>query len=465
MSNVVTRFAPSPTGHLHIGGARTAIFSWLMARNAGGRFILRIEDTDRTRSKDEYTEAILASMKWLGLDWDDEPLYQSHREDVYNKYIDQLIDEGKAYYCECSPEKVEQMREEARAKGLKPKYNGCCRDRNLGPGENRVVRFRGPQDGRTVFKDIVKGSIAVDHAELDDMILRRTDGSPTYNLAVVVDDHEMGVTCVLRGDDHVNNTPRQILLYEALGWDVPEFGHVPMILGKDKKKLSKRHGAQSVMEYEQMGYLPEAVLNYLVRLGWSLGDEEIFTRDELVNKFPEGSFSKSPAAFDPDKLQWLNAHYIKEGDPRRLAELMLPLLAEKGLDDVDTDFLASVVPFFQTRAKMLGDLVDGSLFLLVQDDRLEYDEKAVAKCFTDEGRTHLKAVRERLAALEDFTAEATEAAVKGYIEENELKFKILGQPLRVALSGKTAGPGLGDTFVALGRERALNRIDLALANL
>lgn len=465
MSNVVTRFAPSPTGHLHIGGARTAIFSWLMARNAGGRFILRIEDTDRTRSKDEYTEAILASMKWLGLDWDDEPLYQSHREDVYNKYIDQLIDEGKAYYCECSPEKVEQMREEARAKGLKPKYNGCCRDRNLGPGENRVVRFRGPQDGRTVFKDIVKGSIAVDHAELDDMILRRTDGSPTYNLAVVVDDHEMGVTCVLRGDDHVNNTPRQILLYEALGWDVPEFGHVPMILGKDKKKLSKRHGAQSVMEYEQMGYLPEAVLNYLVRLGWSLGDEEIFTRDELVNKFPEGSFSKSPAAFDPDKLQWLNAHYIKEGDPRRLAELMLPLLAEKGLDDVDTDFLASVVPFFQTRAKMLGDLVEGSLFLLVQDDRLEYDEKAVAKCFTDEGRTHLKAVRERLAALEDFTAETTEAAVKGYIEENELKFKILGQPLRVALSGKTAGPGLGDTFVALGRERALNRIDLALANL
>ena len=286
MTQIITRFAPSPTGHLHIGGARTAIFCWLMARNSGGKFYLRIEDTDRERSLQEYTDSILASMRWLGLDWDGEPIYQHTRTDLYNTYVDRLLDSGHAYWCDCTPEAVEAMREEAREKGLKPKYNGCCRERGLGPGPGRVVRFKAPLDGQTVVDDLVKGAVTVDNAEMDDMVLRRPDNTPTYNLAVVVDDAEMGITHVLRGDDHLTNTPRQILIYQALGLPLPKFGHVPMILGPDKQKLSKRHGAKAVIEYQKDGLLPEALVNYLVRLGWSHGDDEIFTLRELIDKFP-----------------------------------------------------------------------------------------------------------------------------------------------------------------------------------
>ena len=285
MKKIVTRFAPSPTGHLHIGGGRTAIFCWLLARHFGGEFRLRIEDTDATRSRQEYTDSILASMKWLGLDWDGDLTYQSKRLDIYNAYIDRLLETGHAYWCECTPEEVEAMREEARAKGEKPRYNGKCRERGLTAGPGRVVRLRVPDEGRIVFDDMVKGPIAVDVSELDDMILRRTDGMPTYNMAVVVDDHEMGVTHVVRGDDHVSNTPKQILLYQALGFEVPTFGHVPMICGPDHQKLSKRHGARAVIEYEQDGLLPQALVNYLVRLGWSHGDQEIFSLKELVEFF------------------------------------------------------------------------------------------------------------------------------------------------------------------------------------
>ena len=306
MKEVVTRFAPSPTGHLHIGGGRTAIFNWLLARHFNGKFYLRIEDTDLLRSKKEYTDSILASMKWLGLDWDDEPVYQTGRTELYNKYVDKLLETGHAYWCDCSAEKVEEMREEARKIGAKPKYNGYCRNRNLGPGEGRCVRLKIPDTGKVIFDDLVKGRIATDVNELDDMVIRRSDGMPTYNMAVVVDDHEMGITHVIRGDDHISNTPKQILIYEALGLPVPVFGHVPMILGPDKKKLSKRHGARAVIEYEHDGMLPAALVNYLARLGWSHGDQEIFTKNELINFFDGRNLNPSSAAFDPSKLEWLD---------------------------------------------------------------------------------------------------------------------------------------------------------------
>ncbi|MDE7064040.1 MAG: glutamate--tRNA ligase, partial [Desulfovibrionaceae bacterium] len=321
MSKVVTRFAPSPTGHLHIGGARTAIFCWLLARHFGGEFRLRIEDTDLLRSKQEYTDSILASMRWLGLDWDGEPTYQTQRTDVYNKYVDRLLETGHAYWCSCTPEEVEAMREQARARGRKPRYDGRCRTRDVGPGEGHCVRLKAPVTGKVVFDDLVKGPIAVDVSELDDMVLRRSDGMPTYNMAVVVDDYEMGVTHVLRGDDHVSNTPKQILIYEALGLPLPRFGHVPMILGPDRQKLSKRHGARAVIEYEQDGLLPQALVNYLVRLGWSHGDQEIFAPDELVALFDGAGLNAAPAAFDPDKLQWLNAHYMRSMPPTELASM------------------------------------------------------------------------------------------------------------------------------------------------
>ena len=462
MTKVVTRFAPSPTGHLHIGGARTAIFSWLLSRHFDGEFVLRIEDTDRERSKQEFTDAILNSMSWLGLTWNGDPIYQSQRDDEYNKYIDQLLAEGKAYYCDCTPEEVEQMREDARAKGLKPKYNGKCRERKLQAGEGRVVRFKAPFDGRTVFEDLVKGSIAVENSELDDMIIRRGDGSPTYNLAVVVDDYTMGVSHVLRGDDHVNNTFKQILLYEALCWELPKFGHVPMILGSDRKKLSKRHGALSVMEYEKQGFLPQAVVNYLVRLGWSHGDQEKFTMEELIEKFSTDNLSSSAAGFDKEKLLWLNSQYMKETDDAELAVLVAPFVAELGYE-ANTEYLAKLTPLFKDRAKTLIELAEAMHFMLVADADLTFDEKAVAKALTEEGRQHLGNLREAFAALATFDKETSHDVMGNYVNDNGLKFKAVGPPLRVALVGAMGGPNLPDVMEVLGKERTLARLDRALA--
>ena len=354
MNKVVTRFAPSPTGHLHIGGARTAIFCWLLARHFGGEFHLRIEDTDLLRSKQEYTDSILASMRWLGLDWDGPLNYQTQRTELYNSYVDKLLETGHAYWCSCTPEEVEAMREKARAQGLKPRYNGCCRERNLGPGEGRCVRLKAPQAGKVVFDDMVKGRIAVDVSELDDMVIRRADGMPTYTMAVVVDDYEMGITHVIRGDDHVSNTPRQILIYEALGLPVPTFGHVPMILGPDRQKLSKRHGARAVIEYQNDGLLPQALVNYLVRLGWSHGDQEIFTQEELIKFFDGTSLNPAAAAFDPAKLEWINAHFMREMPLDELAKLVRPFVEKAGLPaDVADDKLAALCHMFRERA---GDL-------------------------------------------------------------------------------------------------------------
>ncbi|WP_029457508.1 glutamate--tRNA ligase [Solidesulfovibrio alcoholivorans] len=463
MSTIVTRFAPSPTGYLHIGGARTAIFNWLLARHLGGKFLLRIEDTDLVRSNADMTQSILDAMEWLGLSHDGEITYQSKRFDIYNEYIDKLLASGNAYWCSCTPEEVEAMREEARAKGLKPKYSGRCREAGLGPGPGRVVRLKAPVTGATVVDDMVKGSVSVDNAELDDMVLRRTDGSPTYNLAVVVDDATMGVTHIIRGDDHLNNTPRQILIYKALGFPLPKFGHVPMILGPDKKKLSKRHGATAVMEYETEGFLPEAMLNGLVRLGWASGDQEIFSREELVRLFSTENLGSSAAVFDKAKLLWLNAHYIKESPASRLAVLVNAFLERKGYPPQDLEYLAKVVPLLQPRAQTVAEMAEKTECFVTRTDDLVYDMAAVKKFFTDEVRGHLEAVRGILEGLAAFDQASMEQAVHAYIEEKGIKFKLLAQPVRVAITGGTASPGLFETMEVMGRRRVLARIDRALA--
>ena len=463
MSTIVTRFAPSPTGYLHIGGARTAIFNWLLARHFGGKFLLRIEDTDLARSQSDMTQSILDAMAWLGLDHDGEITYQSQRFDIYNEYIDKLLDTGHAYWCSCTPDEVEAMREAARQKGLKPKYSGRCREAGLGPGPGRVVRLKAPVTGATVVHDLVKGSVSIDNAEMDDMVLRRGDGSPTYNMAVVVDDATMGVTHIIRGDDHLNNTPRQILIYKALGFELPRFGHVPMILGPDKKKLSKRHGATAVMEYETAGFLPEAMLNGLVRLGWAHGDQEIFSREELVELFTADNLGSSAAVFDQAKLLWLNAHYIKESPAARLAVIVNAFLERRGHADLDLDYLAHIVPLLQPRAQTMEEMAQKAECFVVADAALEYDMAAIKKFFTDDVRGHLARLREILAGLCCFNQASMEAAVQGYLDERELKFKLIAQPLRVAITGATASPGLFETMEVMGRDRVLTRLDRALS--
>ncbi|MBQ9405853.1 MAG: glutamate--tRNA ligase [Desulfovibrio sp.] len=458
MTHVVTRFAPSPTGHLHIGGARTAIFCWLLARHYGGQFHLRIEDTDLLRSKQEYTDSILASMRWLGLDWDGELTYQTQRADVYSRYVDKLLDSGHAYWCDCTPEEVEAMREEARQKGCKPRYNGRCRSRELGPGPGRCVRLKTPLTGKVVFDDMVKGRIAVDVAELDDMVLRRADGMPTYNMAVVVDDYEMGITHVIRGDDHVSNTPRQILIYEALGLPVPRFGHVPMILGPDKQKLSKRHGARAVIEYQQDGLLPQALVNYLVRLGWSHGNQELFTQEELIEYFDGNNLNPASAAFDPAKLEWCNAHYMRNMPVEELARLAAPFAKEAGFGDVPQERLEGLCLMFRERANNLKALAHAFRPLLLPAAELTYVEKDANKHFTDQGKAHLRKLADIFSACEPFTAEALDAALNAYVAQNGLKFKEVAPPLRTALMGFMGGSHLKDIMAFLGRAETLARL-------
>jgi len=463
MTKIVSRFAPSPTGYLHIGGARTALFSWLLARAAGGEFRLRIEDTDRERSTQEATDAIIDSMKWLGLEHDGEIVFQSTRADRHNEVIDQLIEKGDAYYCQCSKEDVDAMREKAMKEGRKPKYDGTCRVKGLTEG---VVRLKAPQDGATGFIDMVKGPITVENAEMDDMILRRSDGSPTYNLAVVVDDHDMGVNNVLRGDDHVNNTPRQILIYRAMGWDVPQFGHVPMILGPDKKKLSKRHGALSVMEYEKMGYLHEAVCNYLARLGWSHGDQEMFTMEEMVEFFSADNLGRSPSVFDLTKFEWVNGQYMQKADPEQLADMLMDFLArevgEEEAAKVDRKTFVNVAPLLQPRAKSVVDMLEQSRPFIWGAADLPYDEKAVQKFLTEETKSYLEEIAERIEALDEFSDKSLEDLHRQFLEDKDIKFKIIAQPIRVAIVGKTQSPGLFETMMVLGKEETLARIKRAV---
>ncbi len=460
---VVTRFPPSPTGNLHIGGARTALFNWLLARSQGGTFVLRIEDTDVERSTWEMTEGILESMRWLGMDWDEGPYFQSQRLDIYNDHIEKLLASGEAYYCQCTAEEVEAMREEARAKGQKPKYNGRCRELGLGPAPGRVVRLKAPLEGETGFQDLVKGYNRVDNQELDDFVLRRADGMPTYNLAVVVDDALMGMSHILRGDDHLSNTPKQVLLYRALGFELPFFGHVPMILGPDKKKLSKRHGAMAVLEYRDQGYLPQAVLNTLVRLGWSHGDQELFEPDELVSLFSLKNLGKSACVFNPEKLDWVNSQHIKGSPVQDLVPLLQKHLKDKGLPQADPEYLRQVIPLLQPRSTTMADMADQASVFVLNDEDIAYDPNLVHKVITPEVKLHLQALRERLNDLPAFTQKDLEDVVKGYLDQAGIKFRLLAQPIRVAITGKKASPGLFETMEVLGKERVLRRMQRAFA--
>ena len=462
MSDVRLRFAPSPTGYLHVGGARTALFNWLLARKQGGKFVLRIEDTDVARSTRESVDAILQGMEWLGLDWDEGPFYQSERFPVYREFVEKLLAEGKAYKCYCTPEELEERREQAMREGRKPKYDGTCRNRTEElPDRPYTVRFKAPHEGVTAFDDLIKGPIAFNNEELDDLIIQRSDGTPTYNFVVVIDDATMGITTVIRGDDHVNNTPRQILLYEALGYPVPRFAHVPMILGADKTRLSKRHGATSVMAYRDLGFLPEAMVNYLVRLGWSHGDQEIFSRDELIEKFSIEAVGKSAGVFNPDKLLWLNHHYIKESAPERLAELLVPFLKERGVDPATGPALPPVVKTLQERSRTLVEMADGALFYYRRD--FAYEEEAAARHLVPDAAPLLEALAGKLETLADFSRAGIEALFKEFIAEKGIKLGQVGPAVRVALCGGTASPGIYEVIEALGREETIARLRRAVA--
>ncbi|MDL2271505.1 glutamate--tRNA ligase [Desulfovibrio sp. OttesenSCG-928-I05] len=460
---VVTRFAPSPTGHLHIGGARTAIFCWLLARHFGGKFLLRVEDTDMERSKEEYTTSILASMRWLGLDTDGEPYFQSQRMAFYKECVDKMLASGHAYWCSCTPDEVEAMREKARAEGKKPRYDGRCREMGLGPGPGRVVRLKAPLTGEVAFDDMVKGHVVFPAEELDDMVLYRSDDTPTYNMAVVADDIDMGITHVLRGDDHVNNTPKQVLIYQALGHALPIFAHVPMILGPDKQKLSKRHGAKAVIEYEKDGLLPSAILNYMVRLGWSHGDQELFTIPELVAAFDGTSLNSAPASFDPEKLLWVNAHHMRETPAATLVELVKPFLDTTGLAAHDQAYYEKLVSLYQPRAATLVDLAREMRCLLLPAAGLEYDAKARDKALTAEGKAHLAGLRSELADADYGSKEALHEALQRYLESAGAKFKAIGPIMRLALLGSLGGPGLDEIMELLGKDETLARIDRVMS--
>lgn len=460
MSELRVRFAPSPTGFLHVGGARTALFNWLLARNQGGTFILRIEDTDVERSTKESVDAILEGMKWLGLEWDEGPFYQSDSFPLYKEYVQKLVDSGKAYKCYCTAEELEAKRNLAMQEGRKPKYDGTCRERG-GQSDDRpyVIRFRAPQGGVTAFDDLIKGTITFPNEELDDLIIQRTDGTPTYNFCVVIDDASMRITTVIRGDDHVNNTPRQIQLYEALGFPVPQFAHVPMILGADKARLSKRHGATSVIAYRDMGYLPEALNNYLVRLGWSHGDDEIFSLEEMIQKFDIHNVGRSASVFNTEKLNWLNAHYIKNGDPERLADLLLPHLSAREVTTLNGPDLVAVVKTLQERAQTLEEMAERAVFYY--NPPVSYDDAALGKFAKEQLLAVFAAVTEKLSAAPVVDAAGIDILFKEVCAENSWKMGQVGQPVRIALSGGTQAPGIGEIVVTLGVEETLRRIQKA----
>jgi glutamyl-tRNA synthetase len=460
MAPIITRFPPSPTGYLHVGGARTALFNWLYARHTNGQFVLRIEDTDTKRSTQASVDAIFDALKWLGIDWDDGPYFQTDRFDIYREYIQKLADTGHAYYCNCTPERVEAGRKEAMATGGKPKYDGACRDKGLSAGPDTVVRFKAPTTGTTVIEDVVKGNIVFQNAELDDFVIARSDGTPTYNFVVVVDDITMGINTIIRGDDHVMNTPKQILIYKALGAPLPVFGHVPMVLGPDRARLSKRHGAMSVTAYRDMGYLPDAVINYLVRLGWSHGDQEFFTRDELIEKFSLDHIGKSAGIFDLEKLQALNADHIQATAPADLFEPLRPFLESHGLFPEAGPWMDKVIETLQPRSKTLEDMAAQALFYF--SDAVTYDEKAAKKCLRPVAEEPVRCLMEELAKLERFEEKPLEEAFKAVMEKTGLKLGKIAQPVRVALTGRTASPGIFEIIEIIGREKVMQRLEKAL---
>ncbi|HEX8873772.1 MAG TPA: glutamate--tRNA ligase [Nitrosospira sp.] len=460
---VRTRFAPSPTGYLHIGGARTALFSWAFARRHGGKFILRIEDTDLERSTAQSTQAILDGMAWLGLDYDEGPFYQMRRLSRYHEVAELLLKSGDAYYCYCSKEELDAMREQQRAAGLKPRYDGRWRDSKETPpaGVKPVVRLKNPLDGVVAFNDLVKGEITVANSELDDLVLLRGDGVPTYNFGVVIDDLDMNITHVIRGDDHVNNTPRQINILRALRAPLPQYAHVPMILGADGERLSKRHGAVSVMQYHEDGYLPEALVNYLARLGWSHGDEEIFSREQLVEWFDLANINRSPAKFNPEKLQWLNQQYLKNADDGRLAELVTPFLEADGCDTADGPDLAKVAGLLKERVSTVAELADAAVYFFRP---LEPSEELKAQQFTAAVKPAILDLREKLAAIE-WESHAIHDAIKAAAGAHGMKLPKVAMPLRVMVTGEAQTPAINAVLELLGREETLKRMDERLAGL
>lgn len=461
MNQVRVRFAPSPTGYLHIGGVRTALFNWLFARHEKGKFILRIEDTDQSRSTEEAIGAILDGMRWVGLDWDEGPFRQTDRMELYRQHAIKLFEQGQAYWCVCSAEELEARRKEAQAKGLQPGYDGRCRERGITkPSGEAALRFKAPREGQTVIEDLIKERVVFENSVLDDLIILRSNGYPTYNFSVVVDDALMGITHVIRGDDHLNNTPRQVPIFQALGYPTPRFGHLSMIMGADKSKLSKRHGATSILAYRDMGYLPEAMLNYLVRLGWSHGDQEIFSVSELIEKFALDHVQKSSAVFNPDKLLWVNAQYIIHGEPTRLAEQLRPFLEQAGLGEavkkIPTEWLAKLVVAFRERVHTLVEMAEAAVPYL--KDQIELDAAAAGKFLTPAIAPSLEKFASRIEKLADFSIPSLEQTFKHVLEEDGLKMGQLAQPVRVALTGRTASPGLFEVIELLGRDGTLVRL-------
>lgn len=450
-----SRFAPSPTGCLHIGGVRTALFAWAYAKKQQGKFVLRIEDTDRERSTQASVDVILDAMNWLGLDYDEGPFYQTEHFERYKEVIQQLLDEDKAYYCECSKERLDTLREELTAKAEKAMYDGCCRDKKLSAG---VVRFKNPTNGMVVFQDVVKGKISIANKEIDDLIIARTDGTPTYNLTVVVDDHDMKISHVIRGDDHINNTPRQINLYRALYWSLPEFAHLPMILGSDGTRLSKRHGAVSIMAYRDAGFLPETLLNYLVRLGWSHGDQEVFSLDEIVSLFDLKDINKAPASFNQEKLLWLNQIYIKNATPEHLIQHLERHLVEQGVDASNGPELNLVVSVLQERSKTLIEMVEG-MKMFYQDFNV-FDKKLADKQFKD--IAPLSSLLVKLTALDTWKADEIKTCVKQVCDELHIDFGQVGQPFRLALSGNGNAGNISTVAELIGKSSTLKRLEKAI---
>lgn len=457
---IVTRFPPSPTGFLHVGNARTAIFNWLYARRMKGKFVLRIEDTDIERSTRQAIDIIFEALEWLGLDWDEGPYYQTKRLDIYNRYLERLLDSGHAYYCTCSPDKITAMREKAMATGGKPKYDGTCRDKELSKTSEAVIRLKAPLTGTTVVEDVIKGKIVFQNDELDDFIVCRSDGVPTYNFAVVIDDMTMQVNTVIRGDDHVMNTPKQILIYKALDCPLPVFGHVPMVLGTDKSRFSKRHGAVSVSAYRDMGYLPDAMLNYLVRLGWSHGDQEFFTRQELIEVFDLEHIGRSAGVFDSEKLLALNADHIRATPAEKLVEPLKPFLKRRGIGIEDSGLLVKIIETLHARSKTLDEMAESALFYFA--DEIEYEEKAAKKFLKPAVLDALQLLLAQFETLQSFSEEILETAFMAVMDQTGLKLGKIAQPVRVALTGKTASPGIFEVAAIIGKDKVISRLQKAI---
>lgn len=471
MSEVRVRFAPSPTGSLHIGGARTALFNWLFARHHGGKFILRVDDTDLERSTEESMRGILEGLQWLGIDWDEGPIYQSQRLDEYRKFANKLLEEGKAYYCFCTKEELEEMRKQAEREGRPFMYTGKCRnltkeqiENYLKEGKKPVIRLKTPREGKTVVHDIIRGDVEFDNSTIDDFIIMKSDGMPTYNFATVVDDYQMGITHIIRAEEHLSNTPKQILIYEALGVPLPQFAHVSMVLAPDRTKLSKRHGATSVQEFREQGYLPEAIVNYITLLGWApLDGEEIFDVRKSIKEFSLERVSKNPAVYDVQKLTWINGHYIRSYDLDKLTQAIIPFLQKKGLigENYDYEYIKKIVSVVREREKTLVDIADAMTYYFKEVE--SYEEKGVQKYFTKEGVVDiLKKAAETLKNLEPFNKFTAEEAYRKLVEELGISSSALFHPTRLAISGRTFGPGLFDIMEFLGKEKTVARIERAI---